>query len=267
MKNILLIILLCCMIYLFTISNELTETLENSQQIIAMSFGGDSKNYHDAVSRISNELIETKVFNKVLKYTDEKLKSDFEFWNKHKDFIENNKRGYGYWLWKSYLIWKTLESMNDNDILFYLDSGCEVVNNHDTRNKLLSIANNCDKYNILYTSSGYLEKVWTKMDLFNYMNLMNDTILNSIQHQAGILIIKKTKITLDFVKDWYNHACNYNLINDKPSIIKNDDSFSENRHDQSVFSLLLKTDKYSTLNTKNNIIHDYPILVSRKRHG
>jgi hypothetical protein len=39
------------------------------------------------------------------------------------------------------------------------------------------------------------------------------------------------------------------------SVLKNDSSFVEHRHDQSIFSLLKKTNKYkNTMNTKNNMI-------------
>ena len=58
--------------------------------------------------------------------------NDKEFWKKNGDFIEKNKRGYGYWLWKSYIIKKTMDMMKDGDILLYLDSGCEINILHHT---------------------------------------------------------------------------------------------------------------------------------------
>ena len=61
-----------------------------------------------------------------------------EFWNNHSEFILANKRGYGYWLWKPYLIMKTLEQMNDNDILVYADCGCEIESNKKNNGKLIN---------------------------------------------------------------------------------------------------------------------------------
>ena len=61
------------------------------------------------------------------------LKKDSEFWVKHGNFIENNKRGYGYWLWKSYIVKKQLELMKEGDILLYADSGC-VMNMNGKKN-------------------------------------------------------------------------------------------------------------------------------------
>ncbi len=72
------------------------------------------------------------LFNKIYSFTEQDLINDSDFWNKHKDFILKNKRGYGYWVWKPYLISKILKEINDNDILLYLDAGCELnVNGKD----------------------------------------------------------------------------------------------------------------------------------------
>lgn len=241
----------------------------SSQKICTMSFGGGGQNYYDALNRIKNEVKQTNVFDEIISFTDEDLKKDHEFWEKHGNFIENNNRGYGYWLWKPYLIMKTMENMNDNDILFYIDSGCEITEyNQNEYDILQKMIRNCNNYDLLYTLTCCDEKMYTKMDLFKYMNLIDDKVMNSIMRQATIVIIKKNDITVDFIKDWYRIACNYHMIDDSPSILPNDSSFIEHRHDQSVFSLLLNTSKYNKLNTENNIIYDsYPIRLSRKRNG
>jgi len=237
----------------------------NTQKIYAMSFGGGNQNYHDAVKRIENEMYIVNVFDKIYIYTDYDLKNDNSFWNKHAKFIENNSRGYGYWIWKPYLIMKTLEKINNNDILLYLDAGCELPNNENNHNKILELINKCDENNILYTKTGTNEKMYNKMDLLNYMNMNNDPIKNSIQNQATIIFLKKNSKTESFIKEWYYIACNYHLLDDTPSLSENDSSFVEHRHDQSIFSLLTKTDKYGF--NENNVIEPLPFLLSRKRNG
>jgi hypothetical protein len=263
---ILLSILLCILIF-FYIKTRDKETLETKKTIWAMSFGGGNQDYRDAVKRISNEFYETGIFEEILAYTDADLKADSEFWGKHGDFIEKNKRGYGYWLWKPYLIKKVLDKMKENDILFYLDSGCEIKN--DGNNKLNKFIELCDDHNILYTTEGYNEKSYTKMDTFSKMNMINDKILNSTQYQAGVLVIKKNEMMTNFINEWYSIGCEYHFIDDSDSILSNDIAFIDNRHDQSIFSLLLKSDKYKNdIYTSNNLITNmYPILTSRKRNG
>ena len=89
-----------------------------------LTFGGPSSNYHSAVNRICTQASEFNVFDNIVGATDHHIKDDNEFYNKHGRFLEENSRGYGYWLWKSYLVKKQLEKMNENDILVYADSGC-----------------------------------------------------------------------------------------------------------------------------------------------
>jgi hypothetical protein len=238
----------------------------NTQKVYAMSFGGGSQNFHDAVLRIKNELSNANVFDDITIYTDHDLKKDTSFWNKHKEFIENNSRGYGYWIWKPYLIMKTFEKMNNNDILLYLDAGCELPNNEKNKDKILELINKCNENNILYTRTGHNEKMYTKMDLIDYMNMNNDNIKNSTENQSGFIFVKKNEKTVQFINEWYTIACNYHLIDDSPSILQNDPSFVEHRHDQSIFSLLTKSVKYN-FNNENNLIDSSPFLLSRKRSG
>ena len=76
-----------------------------------ITFGGGSNNYIKAGERLMTQVNNTNLFDKTILYTDEYLKNDTEFWNKHSHFINKNKRGYGYWIWKPYIIKKTMEIM------------------------------------------------------------------------------------------------------------------------------------------------------------
>lgn len=244
--------------------NTIKEPNTNKHKIWGTTFGGGGQRFYDAANRLKKELTDINVFDTVIAYTDEYLKNDSEFWNKHHNFIANNSRGYGYWIWKPYVILKTFNQMNYGDILVYLDAGCEVVNNPDSVDKMHKLIS--DTSNISYTSTGHNEKKYTKMDLFKYLNVDKNTdIHNSIMHQAGVIIIIKNKHTVAFITEWYNNMCDYHLVDDSPSILQNDTSFIEHRHDQSIFSLLIKTKYNVDFNTKNNVMNDiYPILISRK---
>jgi hypothetical protein len=87
---------------------------------------------------------------------------------------------------------------------------------------------------------------------------------------GGISFFKKTEKTIRFLTEWYELACNYHLIDDSPSILKNDPTFCEHRHDQSIFSLLCKKHGANVLDDetyyedwpKNKCI-DKPILAKR----
>ena len=218
---------------------------------IFLTFGNEK--YYNSLNRIKEEALSFNIFNKILIYNDLNLKNDFpDFWQKHNNFIINNSRGYGYWIWKSYLTLKTLETMNDNDILVYADAGCTL--NKEGINRLteyFEIVKNNECGNISFQMNNNLEKTWTKMDIFNYFNVKEvDEYFNSGQLIATIFIIRKCNLTLKIVNDWYNiMSNNYNFIDDSISILQNNHTFIENRHDQSIFSLIRKI--YGTI-----ILHD-----------
>jgi hypothetical protein len=69
---------------------------------------------------------------------------------------------------------------------------------------------------------------------------------------------------MNFVNEWYILGCNYHLIDDTNSITDNDSEFVDHRHDQSIFSLLIKKYKYDK---EDNIFNDRIIKISRKRNG
>jgi hypothetical protein len=67
---------------------------------------GSHANYIDATNRLTDQAKQLEIFDEIKNYNSNSLKNEPEFWDKHKDFCEKNKRGYGYWLWKPYLIKK-----------------------------------------------------------------------------------------------------------------------------------------------------------------
>ena len=189
------------------------------------------------------------------------MESDPEFYNKHFDFISKNKRGCGYWLWKPYLIHKNIQDMKNGDILLYLDCGCEL----DIRNrmKIAEMFHLVNKYKLI-TSSTQIELMWNKMDLLVELQMLQNEYLITPQKQAGAIVLLVCDETRKLVKDWYNIAClnNYHFIDDTPSIRQNINGFNEHRHDQSIFSLLVK--KYGLSNQLN--ICDY-VSYERNKTG
>ena len=223
-----------------------------------ITFGaGTYKKYHskpanfvNAGKRLINQAEELKVFDETKLYTDLDLKNDPEFWGKHKDFIEQNSsegsRGYGYYIWKSYIIKKSMENMNDGDIIMYVDAGSTMTKD---RKNIISAFNIVKKDYILGTVARSIEKQYNKMDLIILLGMKNSKHLETQQRQAGaemFLICDKTR---KLVIEWYNICCNYHIIDDSPSIEPNLPDFIEHRHDQSVFSLLTK--KYNLFSKLN----------------
>jgi len=210
-----------------------------------ITFGGPSESFHNAVSRICEEARAIHVFDHIIGYTEQHLMNDASFWEKHSEFITTHPIGYGHWLWKSYVTKLTLHSLHENDILVYADAGCTI--NPKGMQRLLEYFDivNKSQYGILSFKTVHLEKTWTKMDTFEYYDANHDeSIFETEQLVGGIYVIRKCQHTVDLVNKWYDGCCNYNLIDDSPSAIPNHTSFRENRHDQSIFSVIRK--KYGT---------------------
>lgn len=224
-----------------------------------ITFGSES--YVGAGSRLLRQANESRLFDSITLYNENFLKNDIDFWERHKVFIENNKRGYGYWIWKPYIIKKTMEQMKDGDFLLYLDNGSEIGKfNLEQSNSMFFIA----KRDLILATTTHHEKDWCKRDLLIELDMIHDKYLhNSPQRQAGEILIYVCNETRDLVNKWYDLSCNYHLLDDSPSYLdKEFDCFKEHRHDQSIFSLLTK--KYEIFSLHHSLDH-FPIFYNRNR--
>ena len=100
---------------------------KNNNKIYLLSFGNEK--FYGALERIKIQGLQFKIFDEIIIVKDIDLKTNnehTEFWNTHKDFIQNNNRGYGYWIWKSYINKYLINKINDNDIILYVDAGCNL---------------------------------------------------------------------------------------------------------------------------------------------
>ena len=222
---------------------------------------GSHANYINAAIRLCKQANTFNLFTNIIAYTSVYLTKDKSFWKQHGAFITKHKRGFGYWLWKPYLIMKTMNQMKDGDILLYLDCGCEL--DLSEKNYLIDYIEIVKQDKIMGCDTKCLEKVWNKRDLIEFLDMNKDEYLTTSQHEAGALLICVCDETRILVNEWYTLACDYHMIDDSPSILPNCPEFKEHRHDQSIFSLLTK--KYDLFST--TCIDTYCIKYLRNRTG
>ena len=152
-------------------------------------------NYIEAGERLINQANNLQIFDNIKLFNFDNLKDDDLFWKQHKDFIKNNPRGFGYWIWKPYILMKTIEQMKDNDILLYLDAGCEIdISEKDYFKECLEIVK---KDYIVGTLGKTNVEESCKMDLLLLLDMNYNKFLKTKMHQAGanlfliiLLIIK-----------------------------------------------------------------------------
>jgi len=216
---------------------------------------------------------------------------DYETKLKVKKFMKDNKRGYGYWFWKPFFLSKILKEINYGDVVHYIDIGCHINKAGSKRfYEYLDFLN--DKNRWLLAFQYHVENIkfsdeiefqnreefkYTKSDLLDYFNSLDvDEITITPQFWAGSFFIKKHPESEKFINNWNKvFENNFHLIDDTPSKIPNLPGFIENRHDQSVFSLLCKTNSIYSFSAyesewgeKNNSrtwehLSNYPIIAKR----
>ena len=182
-------------------------------------------------------------FDKAISLNFNDLDNDFINKNVH---ILNQKRGAGFWLWKPYIILKTLNKLNDNDLLFYSDAGIDFVKKIDP---LIPILDNSKNGIVLFNLPDFCtNKRWTKRDCFVYMTLDYEPYLSSTQVYASYIIMRKNEFVTSFINEWLKYAQDYRIITDNANEcgLNNYPEFEDHRHDQSILSLLNK--KYNITN-------------------
>ena len=99
-----------------------------------------------------------------------------------------------------------------------------------------------------------IEKRYTKRDAFILLGADMPFYTDTPQYMAGIQIYKKSIFTENFVEELLYYSQDRRIITDEPNTLglNNYKEFIENRHDQTVLSLMIK--KYSQVNSgKTNL--------------
>lgn len=193
-----------------------------------------------SINRLKNEVKDFKMIDEVYFYTEK----DFDPYFKKEFHPIRHLRGYGYWKWKPYFVKKIFDQINVDDIVIWSDVGNIFNIRGEQRFKEYLNMVRKNKTGILYfRQEGNVEKLWTKGDLFKFFNVYEDpAYTDSYQAWAGCFILRKTDMSQQLVDRWYDiHMNHYDLTTDKRSQVPNLSGFRENRHDQSVFSLLVKS--------------------------
>lgn len=211
-----------------------------------------------SAKRLIRQAKKIGVFSQIISLDENSL--DMEFTAKHSDILRPDVRGFGFWMWKPQVIIQALRSVKNGQIVLYLDVGCHLNHRGAPRlHEYFEIVSK-SKSGILafdLTHEGVVaHKVveWTKSDTLDFFGaLTNEKIKQSAQIEATIILVEKRESTVKFFENWLDLMEKHrNFIDDSPSVIPNDPNFIENRHDQSLFSLLAKLEDIAILSHAEN---------------
>ena len=207
-----------------------------------LTYFGDN-NFSLGKQRIRRQAEGFGVFKSIQEFGNEIFKED-EYIDFSKNILDSEgkipKRGLGYWIWKSYIISKVLNNIPEDDVILYVDSGCEL--NKNGLANLEQYYKECLETEGLFFTLDLPEIQWTKMDTYRRVMVENDEYMMTRQIIATSFFMKNTPLMRSVVKKWKDICVEENghYLDDSPSKLPNDPIFRENRHDQSILSLLVK---------------------------
>ncbi len=208
------------------------------QKIHFITYG--SGRFKEVTKRLREEAEAFGCFDEILIYTDDDM--NHEYWDIYEKSKKDSNIARGFP--RTILINKLLKEVNENDILLYLDAGFEIFKNGINRFKqYIEFVNFKSGILTMRLNGSHLnEKIWTNNVMFNKFNISLDSeIANTPQIESGFLMIRNTPETRSFFEEWKSHIIDdcllitnqYNNVNRHPE-------FKDNRHEQSLLSIMLK---------------------------
>lgn len=205
-----------------------------------------TEEFRGSLDRLKKEASNLNVFDKTIIYTPRDLPMHIKA-----NSLMNYKKGGGYWIWKPYIIWKTLQDY-PNTIVVYIDAGCSIskseewyqyfkfIEKHDTI--LFQYRNSFDYgWNKMWPSATTKIGNWTKLNTQKYFDqLIKDENWHSFDKIMGGTIICKNPKN-EFISQWLNITLFKSELIVDPignEIGNQKEDFIEHRHDQSIITPL-----------------------------
>lgn len=186
-----------------------------------------------------------------------------DFRNANKEIFYNERGAGCYWLFKPYIIYKSMLALNDGDMLIYSDAGVEFIT------PVNEIISRMDEDFFFFTNT-HPQFHWTKLEVMIEMGMANPTICGG-QAQASVIFIRVNQKTKDFIKQWLLWCQMPDLINDV-KILPQLKEFQDHRHDQSILTNLIYKHGYKmhwwpTAYAEHIRVEgdDYPVMFNHHR--
>jgi hypothetical protein len=247
-----------------------------SEKWLFVSFADGSPLMTNAGKRIASQALKIGVFHSVQVFDGLTLSKVDPVYRRVFNSETSKQRGFGYWVWKPLVIryLQNAKDSSDEDItgIIYADAGCEIPVNYFSRVNFKKIFDSTKNSAVIADSTSHFEIKYTKKYIFDVLDPQY-THASSPQMSATWIAVRLNTQGRQFINDWA-HLATFNdgaLINDSTS--KEDSRFLENRHDQSLFSILFKQYRFTpykieyrrVLGSLTNSMR--PIWTSRNRTG
>ena len=169
---------------------------------------------------------------------------DWWLQNTQKDFCEKNrwafdhphKRGFGWYIWKPYIIIDALKHADDGDIVLFADADTYPIGDLNVLYKT------CEKDGgvMLFSATGQNNRQWCKRDCFIVMNQDEPKYYDTEAGVARFMLFQKgAKRPEEFLKEWLMYVCDQRCNTFDPSVLGPElPGLTEHRCEQAIFTNL-----------------------------
>lgn len=226
------------------INKKMVKIFNGRVKKVFISYG--DTNFDRSLTRIRQEASALKIFDKIILYTPKDLPDEIL-----QSPLMRYQRGGGYWLWKPYVIWKTMQRY-PKAVVVYADAGCTLNKNYEEWRSWFKIMESTDTLftqyrsntdygwdNRFHTSSVKIS-TWTKRMTIEYFDQQfKSTEWHDYNKIWGGFVIARNNSC--FIREWLD------IMLTRPELVRDPegeeinnqyDSFVAHRHDQSIITPL-----------------------------
>ncbi len=150
--------------------------------------------------------------------------------------------GFGWAVWKPIMIRLLLSKIPEGAILFYCDSGTELVVNHFSQKRIKRVIARTEKQPVIAFKTQFPEYKYTKNIVLKLLNLIEQE--DTYQIETTSIIIKNCAESRDLIDQWESLSTRDNFAWVDNSLQNEREDFLEHRRDQSTFSIIYKNAGY-----------------------
>jgi hypothetical protein len=215
----------------------------------AVVLGAGSRAWEISAVRLKSELSQCEHISRIDLYSSTKIQQELsDFWKSHGDFVLANKRGFGYWLWKPYILLNALESLEPAEQgVLYIDAGCSINLKSPTARArfrdYIEISNNSG--GLFFELKGEnSHKAYTKKGVLATLGARDLEDKNLLV--AGVFFLSNSLEARRFLRNWIELMTkdDYGSLIDPAKDELQEQDFIAHRHDQSLMSIALGDFKF-----------------------
>lgn len=221
-----------------------------SPKILLLSFSGGGIAWSATRWRFIREGRKSKLFDNVIVLRAKDLQNLPSLdWARELNLLTSGTRGYGYWSWKPAIIQWAIKTQK-YDVILYADVGCSISSGEGAKKRLGEWVTACMSQGVLSFELPNLEIEFTKQSVLREYRRRGLKVEETEGQLMGGISVwdAKSQSAIKVCEDWLE-LCS----RDNGALLFDEDTSEENsrliahRHDQSLFSLAVKSRKISPL--------------------